>query len=1068
MGASEACVRVSVVIAVHDGAQRIGGVVARLKRQTTAAHEIVLVDDGSTDSTADLIRALAADDERVVAVLLPENRGVLRAREAGVAAASGDSVWFIDDDDDFPPTAIGDLTAALSPEVDVVVAGARYVDVAGDVIRTLAPPAWPGPVDAPTALAALLDGTVTGHLWNKLFRTEVLRRMPFTEARVHSDQGMVAAALSRSRLVIAAPAVVYDYHPRGGSIIGSGRPRTASLLAVDAAVREALDVAAPALVDRAAHRYYRTRFIWLSAAKDALQADYEPRRRAELLATARRQLGPRAWPALASRRDLRRLVLAATAWASPRLHRRILSRTDDGRGSAPESVPSAARPVDVFCVGRGQYENIGDAILRRPLIDWARESGVAHVYVGESPAGYDDSLGLQPQDVVYRSFSRWYAAALRSAVRRRAVYYFKPGELQLTFGGLKEHLAMVPLLAVLRVRRGRAVRVGSGSRNFAPVPRALLRPSIALADYVRWRDTRTADYLHGPVMPDLAFAEGAPDAEIARRRAAGRDALVVSMRPKDDSGPRPYPDASWLAAVRGFADAQGLDIWTVAQVRQDAERAELLASDLGGRFLDWPLETPHDEQERRVRDLYARSAIAVSDRLHVLIAAMTEGAAPFAPLTVDSDKIDRHFRALGIEGVSMVTAGASQAEITDALTAAVARDDEYFARLADGRAELAGVRSEVVALSRRAGSPRRSDPVGDAGPREPDASAKPVVWHLGRVGEVAGGMTQVLNSYLAGSFDGVDVRVLTTRGNPGDHAAGVRAFARAHRAIRRMDTTGRTVIVAHVSTGGSFLREGALLRLAARRGLGTIAHVHGSTFAAYAARHPRLVGRVLSRADLVISLSDEITSVSARFTDPSRIVLVPNAVPAGTPAPPRDVVVFGGAVGRRKGVDVLLRAWERAAAPGWRLELVGPVVDSELVESLPPQVGLRGALPHAELMGMLDSARVAVLPSRGEALPMFLLESMARDTCVVATAVGGIPELLADDCGIVVRPDDADALASALSLAMTDASARDRFAASARERYEQTYSAAVVFPELERVWLSVVGGAPKTSVGASA
>ena len=79
-------------------------------------------------------------------------------------------------------------------------------------------------------------------------------------------------------------------------------------------------------------------------------------------------------------------------------------RTVSPRGSDahPKSATSAHvnQQRQIFAVGRGQYENIGDIILRRPLLDWAREAGDLHVYVGASPEGYDEGLGLQPGDTV--------------------------------------------------------------------------------------------------------------------------------------------------------------------------------------------------------------------------------------------------------------------------------------------------------------------------------------------------------------------------------------------------------------------------------------------------------------------------------------------------------------------------------------------------------------------------------------------------------------------------------------------------------------------------------------------
>ena len=196
----------------------------------------------------------------------------------------------------------------------------------------------------------------------------------------------------------------------------------------------------------------------------------------------------------------------------------------------------------VFAIGRGQYENIGDIVLRRQLLDWVRPVGEMHVYVGSSPAGYDEGLGLRPEDRVYRSLREWYRVALAAAVRGDAAYAFKPGEIQLTLVGMKEHLSLLPLLLALKLRGGHAVRAGVGTRNFAPLPRALMRPSIALSDRTLWRDDATGAYMGtGEVMPDLAFGEGADDAAVASFAAPSpeRDVLVISMRGDDPA--RPYP-----------------------------------------------------------------------------------------------------------------------------------------------------------------------------------------------------------------------------------------------------------------------------------------------------------------------------------------------------------------------------------------------------------------------------------------------------------------------------------------------------------------------------------------------
>ncbi|MBO3096332.1 glycosyltransferase family 4 protein [Cellulomonas dongxiuzhuiae] len=336
-----------------------------------------------------------------------------------------------------------------------------------------------------------------------------------------------------------------------------------------------------------------------------------------------------------------------------------------------------------------------------------------------------------------------------------------------------------------------------------------------------------------------------------------------------------------------------------------------------------------------------------------------------------------------------------------------------------------------------------------------------VVHHVGRSGDVPGGMTQVVNAYLAWPFERCDVEVIESRGDPGDHVAAARGLVRALRAVRRLTTApGPRVLVVHLSERGSFLREGVVLRYAHRLGLPVVAHLHGADFVAFAAAHPRLVGDVLGAADHVIALSHETAQVVRRFVDASRVSLVPNAVPPGTPVPKRRTVVFGGVVGHRKGVDVLQAAWRRAGPPaGWQLLVAGPVPDPSVVDPTTPQARFVGALDHADLMALLDAAAVAVLPSRDEALPMFVLEAMARDACVVATDVGGMAAVLDDGCGVVVPPADVDALAAALRHVTTDDDVRESIVARARRRFTATYAAPAVYPRVEDLWLSTREGA---------
>lgn len=342
------------------------------------------------------------------------------------------------------------------------------------------------------------------------------------------------------------------------------------------------------------------------------------------------------------------------------------------------------------------------------------------------------------------------------------------------------------------------------------------------------------------------------------------------------------------------------------------------------------------------------------------------------------------------------------------------------------------------------------------------ASPRFVAWQVGRHGEVAGGMTQVVNGYLGWRFSNCDVGVITSR----DGSKGLRAaflFLRALVRIIKPRDVRRHVFVIHLSQGGSFVREGLLLLLARTRGFGTVAHLHGSRFVDFANRHPWLVGKVLRAASKVIVLSRTTHDAVCRFVPAPRVELVPNAVPEGQPRFKERLVVFGGSVSSRKGVDVLVEAWRRVGCgSGWKLVIAGPLLDGAVVPESLPDAEFVGPVPHRSLMELLDRSAIAVLPSRDEAMPMFILEAMGRDNCVISTNVGGIPAVLPAGRGILVAPGNADQLAEALAIAMRDDGYREGIARIGRQAFDEEFSAKTIYPRVETLWSEVL--APTSSI----
>jgi len=157
------------------------------------------------------------------------------------------------------------------------------------------------------------------------------------------------------------------------------------------------------------------------------------------------------------------------------------------------------------------------------------------------------------------------------------------------------------------------------------------------------------------------------------------------------------------------------------------------------------------------------------------------------------------------------------------------------------------------------------------------------------------------------------------------------------------------------------------------------------------------------------------------------------------PLPERPQVLFVGVLERYKNVDGLAEAWRRAAprVPAARLQLVGTgtlhAVAERLVRDLPEQAEWTQRLSQREVSAALDESTLLVLPSRSEGMGRVIVEAFCRARPVVASRVGGIPDLVQDGVnGLLVEPGDSERLADALVQVLTDRELAERLASGAQ------------------------------------
>jgi glycosyltransferase involved in cell wall biosynthesis len=158
------------------------------------------------------------------------------------------------------------------------------------------------------------------------------------------------------------------------------------------------------------------------------------------------------------------------------------------------------------------------------------------------------------------------------------------------------------------------------------------------------------------------------------------------------------------------------------------------------------------------------------------------------------------------------------------------------------------------------------------------------------------------------------------------------------------------------------------------------------------------------------------------------------------PLPERPVALFVGVLERYKAVDVLADAWRHAAprVPDATLHLVGRGtlrdVPRALVQDFPAQTRWTESLSTPEVGRALDESTVLVLPSRSEGLGRVVVEAFCRGRGVVGSRVGGIPDIVEEgSTGLLVPPEDVDALADALVHVLSDGALAERLGGAAHE-----------------------------------
>jgi glycosyltransferase involved in cell wall biosynthesis len=254
-----------------------------------------------------------------------------------------------------------------------------------------------------------------------------------------------------------------------------------------------------------------------------------------------------------------------------------------------------------------------------------------------------------------------------------------------------------------------------------------------------------------------------------------------------------------------------------------------------------------------------------------------------------------------------------------------------------------------------------------------------------------------------------------------------------------------------------------------------VTHEHGWSFKG---RAKMILDRELiargSDAFIAVSREDRRRMIEVERIAPERAVFVANGIPALPPPSGNDVrgelgigkedlvVTTVGFLRQPKAMDVLIEAAARLAPrfPRLRVLIVGEGADRPVYEALIDKLGIGDTVKllglRSDVPDLLAETDVAVLSTNSEGSPLSVMEYMDAGLPVVATRVGGIPDLIDHGVeGLLVEPRDPDGLAEAIARLLDDPDEARRMGERGRERRRREFDIDVMVRNLENLYLDL-------------
>lgn len=250
--------KVSIIIPAYNVEKYVGKFLEGVIEQTYKNMEILVVNDGSTDNTLQILNQYALRDKRIK-VISQENRGISKARNVGMELAKGDYFIFFDADDFVPPDGVERLVEECElTRVDVAVANMKKIKNGKTVARLKE---IKKVYEKEEALRELFNEKyINCGIWNKIFRKEIVENERFQEdIKIAEDFEFLYRVMKRvKKVAVNNEVTVYHYYVRKNSIMhGKFDQKFEKEVEICERILEETKKEYPSVMDAAIRRYQR-------------------------------------------------------------------------------------------------------------------------------------------------------------------------------------------------------------------------------------------------------------------------------------------------------------------------------------------------------------------------------------------------------------------------------------------------------------------------------------------------------------------------------------------------------------------------------------------------------------------------------------------------------------------------------------------------------------------------------------------------------------------------------------------------------------------------------------------